>query len=418
MKTKVGIDNIGFYIPKLKVRINKTIEALFGNKPEVLEHMYNAIKTTGQQFMRITQKWQDSVCLAAESILDVIDEVTTDTLRFIASATETSVDASKPIAAYLLGILKQAGFQLPKNMSVFQTQHACAGGTISLFQCISMILASKQEASALVTMSDIARYEKDSTAEVTQGAGAVSLFISKNPRLIELQADTVGLYAEDTDDFFRPIHSITARVRGRYSMRCYLQSVYSALCDYANNSAMTVEEVLDAHDYFSFHLPFANMSVIALEHILKSKLKWSAEQIETFLVDKHIRQSAEGIAAIGNTYTASTYFSLGYTLYKEYQSIKENIVGKKILLLTYGSGNTSIVMSGTISSGAPDIIQKWSLLQQIEKGIEVDEKKYREWHSANEVIPPSDTDTSQLSQKEVYLKQLREDGYRLYTQAS
>ena len=416
MGTKVGIDNIGFYIPKLRVTISKTMEVLFRNKPEVLERMYNAVKTTGQQFMRITQKWQDSVCLAAESVFDVIDEITIDTLRFIVSATETSVDASKPIAAYLLGILKRAGVQLPKNISTFQTQHACAGGTISLLQCISMILASRQESSALVSMTDIARYEKDSTAEVTQGAGAVSLFISKNPRLMELQVDAVGLYSEDTDDFFRPTNSLFAKVRGRYSMLCYLNSVYSAVCDYAKNNSMTVEEVFKTHDYFAFHLPFANMSVIALRHILKSKLKWNSERIEKFLVAKYIRQSAESIASIGNTYTASTYFSLGYILYQQYQLIKGDIIGKKILILSYGSGNTSIVMAGSVSKEAPSVIKKWSLIKQIEESLEVDEKIYREWLSFDLVKPPDDTEKKQLSANEVYLEQLREDGYRVYMQ--
>lgn len=413
---RIGIDNIGYYVPKLRVSIQKLMKSLFNDNPELLERMCNAIKTTGQQFMRITQKWQDSVCLASESVLDLIDNVSADTVRFLVSATETSVDASKPIAAYVLGILKRIGVKLPANLSTYQTQHACAGGTISLLQCLSMILTLKKESSAIVSMTDIARYDKDTTAEITQGAGSVSLFICKNPRLIELDAETVGVYSEDTDDFFRPMSSVPAKVKGKYSMKCYLASVYNALNDYAENKGETIEEVLMGSDYFCFHLPFASMSKIALMHILRRKLKWDSEKIDSFIANKYIQESAEIISSIGNTYTASTYFSLGYLLCKQYQSIQEGIIGKKILILTYGSGNTSMVMSGTIAEKAPEIIKTWSLLKQLEDYQEINERYYREWLASELPIAPTEDEIFSLSPKSIYLKLLREDGYRIYQQ--
>ncbi len=411
---RVGIDNIGYYIPTLRISIDKLIQELFQDDPKLLERMNNAIKTTGQRFMRITQKWQDSVCLATESILDMINDVSLDTLRFIISATETPVDASKPIASYLLGILKKLGLELSSNISTYQTQHACAGGTLGLIQAISLIASLKRESTAIVSMTDIARYEQGSTAEVTQGAGSVSLFVSKNPRLLELDVSCAGFCSEDTDDFFRPLNSVAAKVRGRYSMQCYLSSVYSALCDYCHNVELTVEEVLERTDYFCFHLPFAYMSRIALTHILHKKLHWSQEKVEDFLQRKCIQESSEIVANVGNTYTAATYFSLGHLLSKKYQEIKEAIVGKKVLILTYGSGNTAVVLAGTLAKDAPSVIESWSLLKQLDTYEETDKTYYQWWLKNDDPEGPSDKELQSLPPKSIYFQSFREDGYRTY----
>ncbi|XP_060083967.1 hydroxymethylglutaryl-CoA synthase-like [Ylistrum balloti] len=416
-KETVGIDNIGYYIPKPRVPVQLLLEKAFKEYPETFARMQNAVKTTGQKCIRITQSWQDSVCLATESVLDLLQNISLEALRFVVSATETSVDASKPISAYIIGILQKVGIRIPSNVSTYQTQHACAGGVISIMQCLGMISSAKRASTALVSMTDIARYEANTTAEITQGAGSVSVYLKKHPRLLSLDIHNVGLYSEDTDDFFRPNNSSTAKVRGQYSMKCYLDSVYNALLDCAESVGKSITEICEETHYFFFHLPFATMSTIALEYIFKRKLKWSLQKIEEFLDNKHIQQASEVISWIGNTYTSSLFFSMGYLLSKQYEAVQESIVGKKVLVLSYGSGNTSMVIPGRVAQQAPEVIQSWSLCDQLQTGNDVETQVYSTWMQHHDAIPPNEKDLNTIQSKSFYLSRIREDGYRVYSQS-
>ena len=86
--------------------------------------------------------------------------------------TETAVDHSKPIASYLHGLLG-----LPRTCRVFETKHACFGGTAGLLAAVDWIAAGqahglksaqRKPRVALVICSDIARYPLGSAGEPTQ----------------------------------------------------------------------------------------------------------------------------------------------------------------------------------------------------------------------------------------------------------
>jgi hydroxymethylglutaryl-CoA synthase len=59
------------------------------------------------------------------------------------------------------------------------------------------------------------------------------------------------------------------------------------------------------------------------------------------------------IADIGNTYSASMYLFLAFLLRERYEALGEGIVGKRLLLACYGSGNTMIVLSGIVAPASP-----------------------------------------------------------------
>ncbi|MFS8067922.1 MAG: hypothetical protein ACMG6S_16285 [Byssovorax sp.] len=88
--------------------------------------------------------------------------------------TETAIDHSKPIAAFLHGLLG-----LPLACRVFETKHACFGGTAGLFNALDWIASgSARGRSALVICADVARYALGSAGEPTQGAGSVAMIVS------------------------------------------------------------------------------------------------------------------------------------------------------------------------------------------------------------------------------------------------
>src|SRR5258707_9385527 len=62
----------------------------------------------------------------------------------------------------------------------------------------------------------------------TQGAGAVALLVSGAPRLLALAHGITGAYAQDVNDFWRPLSSKQAVVDGHRSVQCYLDALAGA----------------------------------------------------------------------------------------------------------------------------------------------------------------------------------------------
>ncbi|TVR07026.1 MAG: hydroxymethylglutaryl-CoA synthase, partial [Spirochaetaceae bacterium] len=216
--TPVGISDLTLYVPNPVMELDSLIERRIAEEPKLERRLLRAIETTGQKSMRYPELWQDNATLSAQAAHTLLSRANRDSvsgLRYLAVGTETSVDHSKPIAAYVEGMLQGAGVPVPEQISTFQVQHACAGGTISMLSVGALLQVSGRSGeSGVVICSDIARYDAPSTAEITQGAGAVAMLIETNPALIELDLQTQGYASRDVDDFFRPIGSVTAKVKG------------------------------------------------------------------------------------------------------------------------------------------------------------------------------------------------------------
>lgn len=414
---RVGIDTMSFYIPEKRISVETIIEHRKKESDKLGNILISARNTTNQEYMRLTHSWQDSVCIAAQSVISLLqgNDIDMSKLRYIIAGTETPVDASKPNSAFFLGILKQLNIPVPQNLVNYQVQHACAGGTIGLIQAVALILQNKIDSTALVSMADISHYEIPSSAEITQGAGSVTMLVNKNPRLLEMDIGYVGNSSSDVDDFFRPLNSNTAKVRGRYSMQCYIDATYESLRDYANQLGKDIETVINENDYLVFHTPFPSMPEMVVTSILKRKLSMEASSILKIIEDKCISYAAECVKDIGNTYTAATYFPLGYILQKEYQRISQDIIGKKILIFSYGAGNTALVFQATIAEGAPKIIESWNLSHQLERYSDITFDTYVKWCHITEPTSEPNPHMSRQMEHHVFLNNIREqDSYREY----
>ncbi|MEE8441017.1 MAG: hydroxymethylglutaryl-CoA synthase, partial [Spirochaetia bacterium] len=246
-KISVGISDVGIYIPTPLMDLDALLGERVKRDPSLERRLRRAIESTGQKSIRFPQPWEDSVSIAAQSAYDLLKrhpEMLAG-LRYLATGTETSVDQSKPMAAYVQGMLQGAGIDIPETLMTFQALHACAGGTVAILGIAGMLAMSpERRESGLVISSDIARYDAPSTAEITQGAGAISVLIENNPRLMELDLDTQGLCSRDVDDFFRPNGSVTAKVKGGYSIQCYNEALDAAFHDHCARRGQTAEEVL------------------------------------------------------------------------------------------------------------------------------------------------------------------------------
>jgi len=184
----VGISDIAIYIPPPEMDVEALVQRRVRENPMLDRHLQRAGRVTGQTAFRFPELWEDSATLAAASAYDLFSRnpsFDAASLRHLIVGTETGVDHSKPVSAYVQGMLQKAGLKLPTSLSSFQTQHACAGGTFGLLSVAGLLaVGGRPGDSGLVLSTDIARYETKSTAEITQGAGAVSLLVEASPRLV------------------------------------------------------------------------------------------------------------------------------------------------------------------------------------------------------------------------------------------
>jgi hydroxymethylglutaryl-CoA synthase len=421
---KIGISDINIYIPPPKLELGVLIEKRSEDNPRLARHLDRALRVTGQKTIRFTDVWEDSATMAAQAAYGLLkgkDPVTLSNLRHLVVGTESGLDHSKPLSAFVQGMLQRSGLEIPESLSSFQVQHACAGATLSLLSVGGLLGMSNRSAeSGLVIATDVAHYETETTAEVTQGAGSVALLVETTPRLLELDLSTIGLCSRDVDDFFRPLGSATAKVKGRYSMEQYWANLEEAFLDHAQRIGELPSEALEATDFFVLHTPFRNMPESAMNVLLHRHLNLDEHQIREFLEKRGFYRGVDPLARVGNIYSGSMYFFLASLLNDRFKEMGDKIVGKRMLLASYGSGNTMIVYSAKVAEGAPEVIRGWDFDRIFRNARDADFAAYQRWtegvHGRGDyenllkdvAVPP----------ESFYLSGIREDGYREYAFAA
>ncbi len=354
MKIRVGIDAMGVAVPRRYIDIEDLARAR-GVEPA----KYTA--GLGAREMAVAEPGEDTVSLAAEAARRALAAAKIDgsELGLLIVGTETGVDHSKPVASYVQGLL-----DLPRTMRVYDTQHACYGGTAGLMTALDWIASgSAAGRKALVICSDIARYGVATAGEPTQGAGAVAMVISDNPALLEIDVGISGAASTHVHDFWRPLGMREAQVDGHYSVQCYLDALAGAYRGWKDR-AMLREIVRDgglASEQLAricYHVPFCKMARKAHLHVRKCDLDdtgvpWDAtaeEQRGVASFKDQVEASLVACSRIGNVYTGSLYLSLAGLL----ETQAAALAGKRIGLFSYGSGCTSEFFSGIVSSRAAE----------------------------------------------------------------
>ncbi|HEY5946127.1 MAG TPA: hydroxymethylglutaryl-CoA synthase, partial [Kofleriaceae bacterium] len=217
----------------------------------------------GAREMAVAEPGEDTVALAAEAARRALAAAKQDPsqLGLLVVGTETGVDHSKPVASYVHGLL-----DLPRNMRVYDTQHACYGGTAGLMTALEWIASGAAAGkSALVICSDIARYGIKTAGEPTQGAGAVAMVISDNPAMLEIDLGISGTSSTHVHDFWRPLGLREAQVDGHYSVQCYLDALAGAYRGWKEKAI--AREIVRGDDIVSeklaricYHVPFCKMA--------------------------------------------------------------------------------------------------------------------------------------------------------------
>ncbi|MBT3274742.1 MAG: hypothetical protein HN368_16415, partial [Spirochaetales bacterium] len=225
-----------------------------------------------------------------------------------------------------------------------------------------------------------------------------------------------GYSSNDVDDFFRPIGSEVARVKGTYSMQCYKETLESAFLDHCKRRGELPEEVLENTDMFILHTPFRNFPEISMLMLLEKYLGLNKEQARAFLSARGFYDGLDPIADIGNLFTGAMYLNLAYALRGQYNRCGDDIRGKNVLMASYGSGNTMAVISGRVSENAPEVIARWDLDKLFGGAREASYEEYEQWIKGP--YEPTGLNMSPVRDESIKpdfaLESIREDGYREY----
>jgi hydroxymethylglutaryl-CoA synthase len=424
-----GIDAIAFDIAKLCLPI-KTLAHARNIDPEKLEKGLGLLKMT------ITDVHQDTVVLAANALTKLIidNNLNPADIDRIYVGTESGIDSSKPIGSFLISLMEQKfGENAFSACDTVDFMFACIGGVDALHNCLDFV-RGKPAKKAIVVTTDIAKYDLDSTGEYTQGAGALAMLISADPKIISFEnnwaVSTKGVF-----DFFKPYKSITkseiignenndpwfgileAQIDvhkdqpvfdGQYSNQCYTDRTREAYFRFKAQNGIT-GSLYNTWESIIMHLPyafqgrrmFAEIFALDAESPLLTGNEDSTDYQDRLreisksdgyraFANQKLQPAEPASSLIGNLYTGSVFMGMLSAL-SHFAANNTNLTGKKFGFLAYGSGSKSKAFEGTLQPGWKEATQRAQLFETLAQSHEIDFGTYLKLHKKEQkasIIPP------------------------------
>ncbi len=238
----VGISGFAVYVPPYRVDLRRWCNWTGSDWTKTESVVGRSFRMRGPR--------QSIYTMAATSALRLIEQYQIDpaTVGFLGLGTESSTDNSAG-AIIVRGMLDEAlrakGMPpLSRHCEVPEVKHACLGGVYAMKHALRYLALEPEPRCAIVISADIAEYERGSSGEATQGAGAVAMLLEQSPRLLEVDLQSIGsASAYRAVDFRKPIlrhllrgagtghHQDHPVFNGKYSTTCYLDETLHALAD-------------------------------------------------------------------------------------------------------------------------------------------------------------------------------------------
>jgi hydroxymethylglutaryl-CoA synthase len=272
-----GISGMSLYVPRLRV----PLEAWCGWTGSPWDKVQSVV---GNSF-RCPGPKENVYTMAASAVLRLIRSYDVDpkSVRSLVLATETSTDNSAG-AVIVRGMVDRAleriGLpRLSRALEVPELKHACLAGVYGVKAATRFLSADGAGCRAIVVCSDIAEYERGSSGEQTQGAGAVAMLLEDRARLLELDLAQGGSASDYRGPDFRKPHrrhavegyaAGTKKLHdfpvfsGKYSTYAYIDETLAAFTDMAARSGLSRRALLDTADAFFFHRPYQHMPLQAM----------------------------------------------------------------------------------------------------------------------------------------------------------
>jgi len=407
--TPVGIDAVEIWTGKLELDLPGTFAPAKDEDPE------KYTKGLGLHASSFPDAHEDIVTMGANAAHKLMERkgLEPEDVGRIDVATESAFDKSKPVSTYIAGCLEQVYDGDFHHANKGERKFACIAGTQSLDDAYNWIRAGRHRGrGALVVATDTALYARGDAGEATQGAGAVAMWVTEDPSLVELSTEQ-GYGSADETDFLKPNQQFPS-VDGQRSMQVYLARMREALEDYEAAAGPTHP---DDFRFIPFHTPFPGMvrkaAVLGFRHVVRGT------EVEDRLADEIGRQPRRGdfddreafdsavsdytdalsetdtyrewyadtieptlaiARQVGNWYTGSVHVARASAL----QWAREeglDVAGDRLLVGSYGSGAQAEIHAETVADGWAAEIDALDVDEQLAARREISFAEYEDIHA-------------------------------------
>ena len=422
---RIGISGFAVYVPPFEVNLQEWCCWSDNDWSKIQQ-------VVGDKF-RMRGTWENAYTMAATAVLRLIDQYSLNAsdIGFLALGTESSTDNSAGaiiVKGMVNDVLSDRGLHtLPRACEVPEYKQACLGGIYALKGALRYMATDARHKYAVVVCSDFAEYERGTTGEATQGAGAVAILVERNPKMLEIDLSLVGSTSDyRVFDFRKPFSRSSSSLmqcevenrplgahfrgfpvfNGKYSRSCYLNAVLSASDHlFSHLSEEPIEFLRSFHAIF-LHRPFSRMVemawfIIYLMALLTSKSPEDRQELQMYVdeasidleqlasevleridvsdliranllsddlyplsrnllsklrskpaifkqITDKLGAGLEAMNSLGNLYTASLPAWIATNLWVA-SNKEEELVGKKILSVGYGSGDAAEIIPMTVA---------------------------------------------------------------------
>ena len=269
---KIGVSGAALYVPRACVDLAAWCDWT--------DNSWGKISAVVGRSFRMPESDESVYTMAATAALRLILRYDIDPRRvgFLALGTESSTDNSAG-AIIIRGMLDEAlrdhGLPtLPRNCEVPEVKHACLGGVYAQKAAIRWLALDGAGRQAIVIAADTAEYERASSGEPTQGAGAVALLLEEDPALYTIDLHrSGGSSAYRGADFRKPTRRFldgdytekTSRIHdfpvfsGPYSTSCYIDACVHAADDLMARTGERHTALYRRLDGIFLHRPYRRM---------------------------------------------------------------------------------------------------------------------------------------------------------------
>ncbi len=298
-KQEFGISALGLAIPNLALPLT---ELAIMRSVEPTQYT----EVLGCKYMSLCSPEENVVTLATTAAQRALENWKGDisNIGMVVVASESAIDMSRPLSAWVMEKLGLVG-----NIRSYEVKHACYGGTAAVRQALEWQMSGNARGkSALVICADVAWYDAGHSGEPTQGAGSVAMIIGQ-PDIAAIAPESF-YWSEPKYDFWRPLGHKFPEVNGRLSLTCYIKAVLETFKQLAPQESLG--NYLNEFSLLNFHVPFPKMVQKAVKK-LGDYCGWEPTATANTM-EKRIMPTMLWNQQIGNSYTASLWFAVAYSL--------------------------------------------------------------------------------------------------------
>ncbi|HEX2871819.1 MAG TPA: hypothetical protein VHP33_11195 [Polyangiaceae bacterium] len=275
-----GVSAMSLYVPPFRVDLRDWCSWT--------DNSWEKISAVVGRSFRVCGRHENVYTMAANAVLRLIRQNAIDPTRvgFLGLGTESSTDNAAG-AVIVRGMVDRAleslGLpRLSRYLEVPEFKHACLGGIYALKSALRYATSDGKDQLAIVVSADVAEYERGSTGEQTQGAGAVAMLVERSPKLFGVDLAHAGSASDYRGpDFRKPFarHFTegyapnTQRLSdfpvfsGKYSTFSYLDETVHAVERMLSRLDVSAGSYYESVRGLFFHRPYHLMPVQAMSFL-------------------------------------------------------------------------------------------------------------------------------------------------------